>query len=422
VTTLTDEAFSSSWVPWEAYGVSPTDIAGWSFIRGHVNDRDLAVSPASHLALTVLSPVEFTVRDGEVAVAAPTSWGERIRVVDSRLVLRLPLVVKEASRVLVLPPEERLPPQVEVRITSYTHVAGELEVIWQLHGREPFTVREGQPVVQLVAIAGALFPETVEDNGFCLRIWRLHPQGAHVCPAEKTLRGDASSAALRWCGPFAHANEYGFWVFPPVDLDVIWHGGRSFEHRFETIYTDDDASVVSRLQRTDDKYRYVPRRKVEFGSTLESVVSIWTGCIFQTPPGWGLMIRDPVNIGASTIFQTQEAILETDWLPYDIWINLLFVQQEKWARIRRSDSWPPIAQLLPVPKAAYDQRWRLIDGPLETTSSKGRDLFNRWIDYNYKKWVEKGQKEPSTYYRQRHHAQKDPEEQTLPGSPRSVEE
>jgi hypothetical protein len=75
-------------------------------------------------------------------------------------------------------------------------------------------VRKGQPVSQVVALAGAIFPETIEDNGFYLRIWRLHPQGVDVCPAEKTLRGGASSAALRWCGPFAHANAYGFWVFP----------------------------------------------------------------------------------------------------------------------------------------------------------------------------------------------------------------
>ena len=400
----------------------PTVIEGWSFTRGQVNDSELAVSAASDLGLTVLSPVEFTVRSGAVTVAGPQSWGERIRLVDSRLVLRLPLIAREASRVLVLPPEGRLPPQVEAKITTYTHASGELEVIWQLNGREPFTVREGQPVSQVVAIAGAIRPETIEDNGFCLRIWRLHPRGATVCPAEKTLRGDAPSAAMRWCGPFAHANAYGFWVFPPVDLDVIWHGGRSFEHRFETLYTDEDASVVSRLQRPEDKYRYVPRRKVEFGSTLESVVSIWTGCIFQTPPGWALMIRNPVNVTASTIFRAQEAILETDWLPYDIWVNLLFVQQEKWARIRRGDGWPPIAQLLPVPKAAYDQRWHLIDGPLERTTAQGHDLFNRWIDYNHKKWVETGQKEPATYYRERRRTAKHSEEQPPPNKNVSIEE
>lgn len=385
---MTGDTFSKSWIPWEAFGVNPTDVDGWSF--------------ATDFGLTVLSPVEFTVSSGGVTVAGPSCWHERIRVADGHLVMRLPLIAKEASRVLLLPPEGRLPATVEAKITAVTHDAGELVAVWRVNGAAQFTVVKGQPISRVVALAGALSPESMENNGLSLRIWRLHPRGVRVCPAEKTLRGDAPTAAMRWCGPFAHANAYGFWVFPPFDLDVVWHGGRSFEHRFESLYTDEDASLVSRLQRPEDRYRYTPRKKIEFGSTLESVVSIWTGCIFQTPPGWSLMIRDPININASAILRVQEAILETDWMPYDIWINLQFIQQDKWVQIRRGEGWPPIAQLVPVPTAAYDPPWRLTDGPLERTSAKGSDLYDKWIDYNYKKWVAKGQKEPATYLRERH--------------------
>lgn len=392
---MTDDAFSNSWVPWEAYGVTPTDIGGWSFKRGSVDS-------AVDLGLIVLSPVEFTVSNGTVTVSGPSFWCERIRFVDAHLVVRLPLIAREASRVLLVPPEGTLPPTVEAKIIAFTHPAGELEAVWRVNGTQPFTVLKGQPISRVVALAGAIRPEAIENNGLYLRIWRLHPRGVHVCPAEKTLRGDASTAAMRWCGPFAHANAYGFWVFPPFDLDVVWHGGRSFEHSLESLYTDEDASLIGRLQRPEDSYRYTPRKKIEFSVTLESAVSIWTGCIFQTPPGWGLMIRDPININASAIFRVQEAILETDWLPYDIWVNLVFFQQGKRARIRRGDNWPPIAQLVPVPAAAYDRPWPLADGPLERTSAEGSDLYNRWIDYNYKKWVEKGRKEPATYFRERH--------------------
>jgi len=402
-TSLTSDAFSNSWVRWEAYGVTPTDVDGWSFIQGPMNEGGGGMDAASDFGLTVLSPVEFSVNDGAVTVAGPSSWHERIRFVDGHLIFRLPLIAREASRVLLLPPLRGcLPPMVEVKRTAFTHSFGELEAVWGVNDHLPFTVLKGQPISHVVALAGAILPETIENNGLYLRIWRLHPRGVRICPAEKTLRGDASAAATRWCGPFTHANAYGFWVFSPCDLDVVWHGGRSFDYRFESLYTDEDASLISRLQRPEDSYRYAPRKKIEFGSTLESVVSIWTGCIFQTPPGWSLMIRDPINITASAIFRVQEGILETDWLPYDIWINLLFIQQDKWARIRRADNWPPIAQLVPVPTAAYDRPWSLTEGPLERTSADGRDLYSRWVDYNYKKWVEKGQKEPATYSRQRH--------------------
>jgi hypothetical protein len=398
---VVDELFSQSWAPWEAYGVTPTDIAGWSFFRGRTDDRHRAVRAASDLVLTVLSPVDFTVANDAASVAGPPSWHDRIRLDDSRLIFRLPLIARAESQVLVLPPGGIPAVQAEFKMAVYDRTSGELELIWQLNAGERFTVRTGQPLAQIVALAGALRPDVMKSQGLSLRIWRLHPQGIRICPAEKTLRGDASSGAMRWCGPFTHANSYGFWVFSPVDMDVIWHGGRSFEHRFQSLYTNDDVPFVSRLQRPKDSYRYSVRKKVDFGSVLESVVSIWTGCVFQTPPGWSLMIRNPVNINASEIFRAQEAILETDWLPYDIWLNLLFVQQGKWARLRRSDGWPPIAQLLPVPRIAYDRQWGLVDGPIERTTVEGSDLFERWLDYNTKKWVKSGQKDPATYHRER---------------------
>ena len=382
------DVLSESSIPWDAFGVCPTYIDGWSF--------------SSSSALVVLAPVEFTVTSRGVTVSGDAFWQDRIRFTESNLILRLPLVAKDASRILLLPPECGLPTMVEPKIMVATHEAGELEAVWRITDTGQFTVLKGQPIARIVALSGAAARESIEDGDLSLRIWRLHPRGVHICRAEKTLHGNASSAAMRWCGPFAHANAYGFWVFPPFDIDIIWHGGRSFEHRLNSLYTDEDAALVTRLQRPEDHYRYTPRKKIEFGSTLDSVVSVWTGCIFQTPPGWGLMIRDPININSSAIFRVQEAILETDWMSYDIWINLLFIQQDKWAHIRRGEGWPPIAQLVPVPTAAYDRAWSLTDGPLERTSAKGSEVYERWIDYNYKKWVAQGEKEPATYFRERH--------------------
>ena len=292
-------------------------------------------------------------------------------------------------------------PGVSAKLVTYRYEDGALTAVWEFEGAPTFRIEHGVAVAEVVTLTGGISPESLTSEGLSLRIWRLHPEGSYICPAERTLRGDASSAALRWCGPFAQANAFGFWVFPPLDIDVVWYGGRSFDHRYGSLYTDEDAAVVGRLQRPGDRYRYVPRRKVEFGTTLESVVTMWTGCIFQTPPGWGLLVRSPVNINPSAIFRTQEGILESDWLAVDMWLNLQFVQQNRWAHIRRSAGWPPIAQLLPVPRAAYDPPWGLADEPLERTTDAGRDIYDRWNDYNFKKWTKKGSKDSSTYYRER---------------------
>lgn len=232
-----------------------------------------------------------------------------------------------------------------------------------------------------------------------VRVWRLHPGGVRVEAADRTLQGDAPSGAVRWCGPFTHANGYGFWLYSPVDIDIVWHGGRSFEYELLGGYGAEDYAFVKQLQSPADKYQYAPRTKLDPGRVFEGIFSVWTGCAFQTPPGWALMMRSPINKATSPVLKVQEGILETDWLAYDIWMNLQFVQQSRRVSLRR-DGWP-VAQIIPVRREGYDRRWQLIDGPFERETPEGEAFYQRWIDYNHKKWVEKTRKEPYTYHSER---------------------
>src|SRR5690348_4713172 len=50
-------------------------------------------------------------------------------------------------------------------------------------------------------------PTSLPVNDRNLKVWRLHPQSCPIVPAEKTLHGTANRAAVRWCGPFTHANR-----------------------------------------------------------------------------------------------------------------------------------------------------------------------------------------------------------------------
>jgi hypothetical protein len=87
----------------------------------------------------------------------------------------------------------------------------------------------------------------------------------------------------------------------------------------------------------------------------EAVVQIWTGCIFETPPAWGLPLRSAINC-ADDRFQVMEAMLETDWLQQDIWLNVAFHSPCERVELRR-DSWPPLAQNVPVRRDAYEGAW-----------------------------------------------------------------
>ena len=61
--------------------------------------------------------------------------------------------------------------------------------------------------------------------------------------------------------------------------------------------------------------------------------------LFETPPGWGLQLRSPINMRTPG-FHVMEAMLETDWLQQDIWLNLVFHREGEKIELRR-EQWPP---------------------------------------------------------------------------------
>jgi Family of unknown function (DUF6065) len=249
-----------------------------------------------------------------------------------------------------------------------------------------------------------------------LRVWRLHPSGCRIEQAERTLHGTANRGGVRFCGPFTNANRAGWWLFPPVDIDITWLGGTDFEHELLSPYDSVDRDLVRFLADEED-LEHVDRwsgaegrTKFTWGLVEAGVVQIWTGCIFETPPDWALLIRSPVNFPPRAC-HVMEAVLETDWLHYDIWLNLVFDRAGETVSLRR-EGWPPIAQLVPVPRETYDARWGLAEETINRNSEAADRVFRYWVDYNRKKFAGDGRnpigfsdppalKDSSTYYKER---------------------
>ncbi len=245
---------------------------------------------------------------------------------------------------------------------------------------------------------------------FTLNIWRLHPSGIRIIPAEKTLNGTAHPEGVKFCGPFTTANKAGFWAFPPADIDICWTG-ESFEHRIISNYSGVDHEFVKQLVQRKDGVNpedFCPaggRSKYTWGAVENNIVQIWTGCIFETPPGWGLHIRSPINFPPRSCY-VMEGILETDWMQYDIWINLVFTKQGEWIKLRREE-WPPLAQLIPVQRSP---EWKINKDQLVNREEEDANrAFEYWIQYNHKKYSSGGkqmltqerQKDSTTYHKER---------------------
>lgn len=448
-------------IPWEQLGVYPHDLIGWTFSTLAVPGEEQGAEEST--GIIVHAPVTVHIKNGALTWEAPEpessgfhvkrDWGRMIAIHEGRLVFHLPLLTFQNRSILTIAPPEGTLPDIDKKFrvtTTCTFTQNpDVVVVYELLS-DDITIPAGTPLGHLIPIAAysqghpqqpqQQQPQPLSHQGhpqqlpqqpiatnkpgetpapagpmpenlncppelapkpFTLQVWRIHPEGIRLEPSEKTLRGDAPHGATLWCGPFTHANQYGFWVYPPMDVDIIWYGGRSFDYKIVEEYADTDLQVVQQLQSPTDPFKYSPRNKIDFGAVHDGVVSIWTGCIFQTPPGWSLMIRNPINVTSTSTYRVQDAILETDWMPYDIWLNIQFLVQNQWVRIRKKPTWPPIAQLIPVPREAYENKWNLVQRPMERNSAEGQNMYDRWMQYNYKKWVEKAGKESSTYLRER---------------------
>ena len=249
-----------------------------------------------------------------------------------------------------------------------------------------------------------------------LKVWKIHSQACRIEPAEKTLHGTANAGANKWCGPYNYANSLGWWVYPPAEIEIMWLGGTKFKHRLVSEYTDEDYHTIRKLIRpednaTPDKWCMAGgRTKYNFGAVDAGVVQIWTGCIFQTPPGWCLQIRSPVNCGQLPYY-VMEGVLETDWMQYDIWLNVVFTHPDEWVTLQ-PNSWPPLAQLVPIRREAYDEKWKIQEEFINRDSQEANQVFEYYVQYNQKKFGSGGKqalsaydpsltKDSTTYFRER---------------------
>ena len=251
---------------------------------------------------------------------------------------------------------------------------------------------------------------------FNLKIWRCHPHGVRIIKAEKTLNNTANAAANKWCGPYNYANMAGWWIFPPSDIDILWHGENRFTHKELSPYQNEEVPLVQSLIRPSDQCdteKWCPshqgRSKFTWGAVEPGVIQIWTGCVFQTPPGWCLHIRSPINTVPQP-YHVMEGVLETDWMQYDIWINLVVDKKDELIQLRR-DQWPPLAQIVPIRREVYDEEWETYDQVMHRESEEANKVFEYWCQYNMKKFGSGGKqaltpdmaltKDSTTYFRER---------------------
>ncbi len=250
---------------------------------------------------------------------------------------------------------------------------------------------------------------------FNLKVWKCHPSAGNVLQAERSLNGLAHPGGLQFCGPYTYANRSGYWLFPPIDIDICWKGNKEFDVRFHQQYDDSDYHLLRSLilpadDVNPDKWCMEGgRSKFTWGMVEDGVIQMWTGNIFETPPGWALHVRSPVNFPPRSCY-VMEGILETDWMQQDIWTNIVFTRPNEWVEFRK-DGWPPLAQLIPTRREGFAEKWEVASEMINRDTPEANRVFEYWIQFNEKKFGKGGKqaltsdmkhtKDSTTFYKEK---------------------
>ena len=174
--------------------------------------------------------------------------------------------------------------------------------------------------------------------------------------ADRSAMGTLPMRAVRYCEALTSATAFGWWLFPPIGLEVMWDGTDIF-WRCDEAPDWMSLQTAAQLPDYEDEFDRVAPAALKgcsppFLTALPEpgMLQLWTGLIAQTAPGWHLLVRSPVNlaqVGGICLF---EGIVETDRWFGPLFTNLRLTRTH--APIKLS-SQVPLVQAQPLPRGVY---------------------------------------------------------------------
>lgn len=208
-----------------------------------------------------------------------------------------------------------------------------------------------------------------------IRFHQLTNRGRAPIRAERSACGTLPIRAVRYCEALTSATAFGWWLFSPIDLELLWDGSDIF---WRHDATPDWMPLLPSAQ--------LPNYAAEFDAVApESVkgysppfltalpepgtLQLWTGLIAQTALNWHLLVRSPANLPQAGGICLFEGIVETDHWFGPLFTNLRFTRSHMPIRLRADY---PLVQVQPVPQHSYSNdildRMDVTAGPSELTN------------------------------------------------------
>ena len=186
-----------------------------------------------------------------------------------------------------------------------------------------------------------------------LRFHRLIEQARLPVRADRSAAGTLPTRAFRYCEAVTAAAGFGWWVFPPSDVTLLWDGESVFwqyDDRFLPLrsaqfphFSDTfDNSAPASLQGCSPPFlTALPE---------PGTVQIWTGLIVRTLPNWSVLLRAPANLPSQGGYVQYEGMIETDHWFGPLFTNIRLTRTHSPIRLAADY---PLALVQPVPRHAY---------------------------------------------------------------------
>ena len=197
-------------------------------------------------------------------------------------------------------------------------------------------------------------------QGGVVEFFRMIPHGRPPKRADRSAAGSLPSRAQRYCDALTTATGFGYWVFLPMDVRLLWTGDTviwSYGDDPTWLPLSETASGAVQFPNFEEIFDAAAPPALRgysppFITALHEAgqIQIWTGLLARTKPGWSLSIRPPVNLPPPPGVAAWEGLVETD-----IWFGPLFTN----IRLTKTDTpvtlraHVPFIQGQPVPQIAY---------------------------------------------------------------------
>ena len=214
----------------------------------------------------------------------------------------------------------------------------------------------------------------------CASFYRMIDEARMPQRADRSAVGTLPTRATRYCEAVTSASAIGWWLFPPIDVSLVWDGA--------------DISGTTRVYRTGCRWKpAIPNFAKRFDNAAPEYAQgcappfltalpepgafqIWTGLFARSAPGWSLLVRAPANLPHPGGYVVYEGILETDQWFGPLFANIRLTRTGTPVRLRTEQ---PIIQAQPLPREIY------ADETLNSTVSvPNLEAWQPedWADYN----------------------------------------